>query len=686
MSSGSTAPLHQAFISAVPARRAERMLALMTVLVSCVGFVAIVPFARIRLPQVDAFVPAYESALCVNALITAALLFSQSARLRSRAVLVLAAGYLFDAEIIVLHCLTFPGAFAPDGLLGAGAQTAPYLYIAWHILFPVFVLVYALLHGTRLEIMRGSARSAALSAILSVTALVVVLSAVSIVGQHFFPEVLVGDAYRPAHPQGMGIAVWFMPVVVLVVLWRRSLPTKLDLWLMVVMTAWMLDILLSVVAGRHRFDVGFYAGRSYGLLAASFMLVVLLVELNRLYADLSASLAETEARAADLARSREEFARVQRFEALGQLVGGLAHDFNNLLTVMTGSLDLIQRDPGNAMKTARVSVSALDAARRGQRLTRQLLSFARRQILRPEVVDPNHLIADLETLLRRAVGDRTQIATLRADGLWPVRLDTSEFEAALVNLVLNARDAMGGAGRITIMTRNVTLTEAEAEAMTEARAGDYAAVSVRDTGAGMPPEVIAHALEPFFTTKGIGKGSGLGLSQVYGFVSAAGGHVAIDSTPGLGTTVTMFLPRSLEPLTQETERPIPLVAARADGQETILLVEDEPTVRDVTVEGLEALGYQVRTAQDSTEALTVLRSASRIDVLFSDVMLPGLMNGSELAIEARRLRPDLKVLLTSGHTLDALREQGVRAELDVLSKPYRHEELARRLRMVIDGR
>jgi CheY-like chemotaxis protein len=202
----------------------------------------------------------------------------------------------------------------------------------------------------------------------------------------------------------------------------------------------------------------------------------------------------------------------------------------------------------------------------------------------------------------------------------------------------------------------------------------------------MPPEVIAHALEPFFTTKGIGKGSGLGLSQVYGFVSAAGGHVAIDSTPGLGTTVTMFLPRSLEPLTQETERPIPLVAARADGQETILLVEDEPTVRDVTVEGLEALGYQVRTAQDSTEALTVLRSASRIDVLFSDVMLPGLMNGSELAIEARRLRPDLKVLLTSGHTLDALREQGVRAELDVLSKPYRHEELARRLRMVIDGR
>jgi signal transduction histidine kinase/CheY-like chemotaxis protein len=685
LSGGKPPPPHQAFLSLAPATWRERQLALLVVIISFVGFLAVLPFARLPVGRVDAFIPAYEAALCINDLVTAALLYCQFARLRSRALLILAAGYLFDAEIMIPHALTFPGAFSPTGLLGAGLQTAPWLYVLWHVGFPLFVLAYALLRGTRHERLHGSARRAAAVAIVAVSLLAIGATLLTTVGQAHLPVVINDDTYVRAAASRYSPLIWLTPVLALAALWWRHRTTTLHLWLMVVMCSWLFDIILSVIAGVRRFDVGFYAGRSFGLLSASFVLVVLLLAMNRLYADLGAALSNAEARHAELARSRQEFARVQRSEALGQLVGGLAHDFNNLLTVMIGSLDLIQRDPGNAMKVTRLSYTAQEAAERGQRVTQQLLSFARRQILRPSVVDPNRLITRLEAFLQRAAGEHVQLVMLLMPGLWPVRLDTSEFEAALLNLLLNARDAMAGTGRITILTRNVVLDETAAAEIAEAKPGAYATVAVRDTGAGMSPATMARAFEPFFTTKEIGKGSGLGLSQVYGFASAAGGHVTIASTAGAGSIVTLFLPRSLEDATPDIKPAMRAAPYVGGGHEAILLVEDDAAVREMTVESLEALGYTVVVACNAEQALDVLRSSTPIDVLFSDVVMPGAMNGAELALEARRTRPGLKVLLSSGYAEAALSQQhGVPADLEVLSKPYRRDEVARKLRSVLD--
>ncbi|MDR3538647.1 MAG: MASE4 domain-containing protein [Acetobacteraceae bacterium] len=706
MSGGNAPPLRMASLSLVSASPRERLYALLVIIASVGCFLAILPFARQSMGRVDGFVPAYEAALCVNDLITSALLFCQFARLRSRALLALAAGYLFDAQIAFAHALTFPGAFSPGGLLGAGPQSAPWLYVAWHVLFPLFVLTYALVHGTPADVLRGTPGRAAAQTVAAVTVLVGAITALVTAGQGLLPMALQGDVYLWPDPGGMRPGIIIAPVTVLLVLGCRRRLAALDLWLMMVMAAWLLDVIMSVTVSEHRFDLAFYVGRGYGLLATCFVLIVLLVELNRLYNDLAVALQEAEARNIELVRSREEFARMQRSEALGQLVGGLAHDFNNLLTVMTGSLDMIQREPGNAMRVARMSWTALEAAHRGERLTRQLLSFARRQVLRPRAVDPGRLVIRLETFLQRAVGEHIRLDCLIAPGLWPVRLDVGEFEAALLNLVLNARDALDqtgagprepgasepagtavtaggmpptrtGAGRVTILARNAVLGEADVAAMADAHPGDYVALTVRDTGQGMTPAVLARVFEPFFTTKETGRGSGLGLSQVYGFVTAAGGHVTIASTPGSGTTVTLYLPRASEQPQAEPPLVVPAVPDQAGGSATILLVEDDAALREVTVEGMETLGYTVKVARDARGALEMLRAADPIDVMFSDVVLSGGMNGAELAAQARKLRPELRVLLTTGYAETALwGEHGMPPRTEVLSKPYRRDQLA----------
>ncbi len=442
MSGGDTPPLRLASLSLVPASPRERLFALLIVLASVACFVAVLPFSRQSMIRVDGFVPAYEAVLCVNDLITAALLFGQFVRVRSRALLALAAGYLFGAEIAVAHALTFPGAFSPTGLLGAGPHSAAWLFVAWHAIFPAFVLAYALLHSTAHEMLRGTPGRAAGRAIAAVSLLVGALVVLATAGAPLLPAAMAGDTYLWPHRGSLPPGMVIPPMAALLVLGLRRHLAKLDLWLLLVMAAWLLDVVMSVTVSQQRFDLAFYVGRGYGLLATSFVLIVLLLELNRLYNDLAQALQEADARNAELARSREEFARMQRSEALGQLVGGLAHDFNNLLTVMTGSLDMIQRDPGNAMRVARMSWTALEAAHRGERLTRQLLSFARRQVLHPRVVDLGRLVVRLETFLQRAAGERVRLDCLIAPGLWPVRLDVGEFEAALLNMVLNARDAM----------------------------------------------------------------------------------------------------------------------------------------------------------------------------------------------------------------------------------------------------
>jgi signal transduction histidine kinase len=650
--------------------------------VSVVLFLVGLPFVRLPLVRSAAFIPSYEAALWVNDLITAVLLFSQFSRLQTRSLLILASGYLFDALMIVPHALTFPGVFAPAGLLDAGPQTTAWLYVFWHAGFPLFVLGYAIrpLHDAE-PLHRRPGRAIA-GAVLGTILLAAVLGAVATVGHDLLPVVIANGDYSLLVEKGISPVVWALSVGVLLVLWLRGAPTVLDLWLMVVMVAWSLDIGYSAVIGSHRYDLGFYLGRVYGLLAASFVLGVLLFEMNRLYDHLTGALDLAEIRNAELSRSREEFARVQRFEAIGQLVGGVAHDFNNLLTVVTGALDLILRDGALSSRNRRLSDMAMTAAQRGAELTQQLLTFARKQVVRPEVLNPNEVIASLQVLVSPATGERVEVVNQLSPVLWPVWLDRPQFETALVNLVLNARDAIQADGRIVIATSSVALPDGT---VPELPGGDYALVSVSDTGVGMAPEVCARAFEPFFTTKEIGKGSGLGLSQVYGFVQGAGGGVRLLSRPGAGTTVEMYLPRSSE--APMAALPLGLAPIRAaNGHETVLVVEDDPDVLNIAVSGLVELGYDIKVASDAREALAILRTDPSIDVLFSDVVMPGGMNGAQLASEAQRLRPDLKVLLTSGYTASALtQDHGLPEQMEVLRKPYRREDLANKLRLVIGG-
>ena len=390
----------------------------------------------------------------------------------------------------------------------------------------------------------------------------------------------------------------------------------------------------------------------------------------------------------DRHEAEERLSQSQKMEAIGQLTGGVAHDFNNLLTVIVGNLDMIARRPGDAGRVERLANSAMTAARRGAEVTEKLLSFSRRQVLRPETVNPNRLLHDFRTLLRRAAGETIAVEFELDPGLDPVRLDPGQFESAILNLTVNARDAMPGGGRLTIRTENLSVTEADGADLTglpDLSPGAYVRVSVSDTGHGMDAATLARAFEPFFTTKDIGKGTGLGLSQVYGFARQGGGHVRLDSAPGQGTTIAIYLPRSNG---QTASRPLegPLPLRRASAGETILVVEDEPAVLEMAVESLAELGYRTLTASHAAQALDRLKGPERIDILFSDVVMPGGMNGVQLSVEARRLRPGLRVLLASGYTGTALGEQGVPADLPLLSKPYRREDLADKLRVVMGRR
>ncbi|MEH3061544.1 MAG: MASE4 domain-containing protein [Methylobacterium radiotolerans] len=377
----------------------------------------------------------------------------------------------------------------------------------------------------------------------------------------------------------------------------------------------------------------------------------------------------------------ERLSQAQKMEAIGQLTGGVAHDFNNLLTIIVGNLDMIVRRPDDPARVARLATSAMTAARRGAEVTEKLLSFSRRQVLRPETVDPNRLLTDFEALLRRAVGETIAVEFDLGADLDPVRLDPGQFESAILNLAVNARDAMPDGGRLLVRTENLTVSTERTD-IPDLPPGAYVRVTVRDTGAGMDEATVARAFEPFFTTKDVGKGTGLGLSQVYGFARQGGGRVAIDSEVGLGTTVSIYLPRSTEAAAPaRTDGPGPLRLA-ANG-EVVLVVEDEPAVLEMAIESLRELGYRTLTATHAAEALECLRGPGRVDIMFTDVVMPGGMDGVQLAVEARHLRPDIRVLLASGYTASALAADGVPADMPLLRKPYRREDLAEKLRAVL---
>jgi CheY-like chemotaxis protein len=359
-------------------------------------------------------------------------------------------------------------------------------------------------------------------------------------------------------------------------------------------------------------------------------------------------------------------------EAVGRLTGGVAHDFNNLLTVVIGALDIMLRSPDDAAKRQKLGEAALAAARRGEGLTHQLLAFSRRQALRPEAVDLNAQIRESEPLLRRAVGEAVEFRLKLRRGGARVNVDPSQFEAALLNLVVNARDAVGDRGRITIQTASCTVGPGE---VVDLAAGDYVCVTVADNGAGMPPEVIARVFEPFFTTKAVGKGTGLGLSQVYGFARQSGGAAQISSTVGRGTEIRLFLPPRDEAagITADAgpEAARPMAAGRR-----LLLVEDDVSVAVVALELLEGLGLEVRAVETAPQALDLLKRET-FDMMLSDVVMPGGMTGIELARACGRDYPDMRVVLTSGYAGEDVDAALADAPWPFLRKPYSGEQLAR---------
>ncbi len=388
--------------------------------------------------------------------------------------------------------------------------------------------------------------------------------------------------------------------------------------------------------------------------------------------------------AARLAETEEALRQAQKMEAVGQLTGGVAHDFNNLLQIVVGNLETLQRKmPQTDARLKRATDNAMEGARRAANLTQRLLAFSRRQPLNPRAVELNRLVRGMSELLGRTLGELVDIETQLEPDLWRVAIDENQLESALLNLAVNARDAMPQGGRLRIETRNLALTDPSISGIA---AGEYAALIVTDSGSGMESHVLARAFEPFFTTKAVGQGTGLGLSQVYGFVKQSGGHVQIESTPGVGTAIKILLPRLLAELDAQPDVPIEPQRSRRSG-ETILVVEDDDSVRAYTVDLLQELGYRVHQARDGHSALKVLNDSSigHIDLLFSDVVLPGGLNGQQLANAALKLRPDLKVLFATGYARDVIVHDGrLDPGVQLIGKPFGYEDLALKLRHVLE--
>jgi nitrogen-specific signal transduction histidine kinase len=374
--------------------------------------------------------------------------------------------------------------------------------------------------------------------------------------------------------------------------------------------------------------------------------------------------------------------QAQKMEAVGQLTGGIAHDLNNMLTVITGNIEILAEGVAASPQLAALAKAIDEAAARGADLTHRLLAFARKQPLQPREVDVNSLIIEATNLLRPTLGAHIEIETMLASDTSRALIDPSQLTNTILNLALNARDAMAEGGKLTIETRNIFLDESYSNMNNEAIAGDYVMIAVSDSGRGIPPDTLERVFEPFFTTKETGKGSGLGLSMVYGFVKQSGGHIMIYSKEGRGTTVRIYLPRA-SGIAQPSLKVMTAPGVER-GRETILVVEDDQMVRPLVVRQIQSLGYVALTAATAEEALVVIDGGQEIDLLFTDLIMPGGMNGRLLADEALRRRPSLKILFTSGHSDNEVTHDG---RLDdgvlLLAKPYRKSELARMIRSAL---
>jgi PAS domain S-box-containing protein len=785
-------PEARPFPSTAAPTEKEQRLALAVVLVSAALFLISVPFARQKLPEFWVFIPVYQSALAINDLVTATLLLTQFAHLRSRSLLVLAGGYFFTCAMVVMHALSFPGLFAPGGLLTGGPQTTAWLYTFWHLGFPIAVIAYVHLKDAGGDTVATAPRTAILYGFGAISAAVTLLTLLATVGHPILPEVMSGNGYTWVLPVVVA-AICLLSLVALVQLWRSPRRSTIDLWLMVALVTWIFDIALSALLNAGRFDVGFYLGRFYGLLAATFVLIALLAKTGELYAKLARLLDAEETghrresalrqrifdtsldlilvvnrqglvqqvspsvrsilgyepeamigRSAteylhreDLARTRNEMRdasrggmrgtfdcryvhkngrivplswkglwsepdqqhffvgrdmternglerqlrQAQKMEAIGQLTGGVAHDFNNILAVIIGMAELTAAAVANDPKVLAMVKQIDESAERGAQLVQRMLAFARKQPLEPRVLDINATVQHSVAILERTLGEHISVHAGLGTDLWPATADPSQLEDAILNLAVNARDAMPNGGRLVIETANMHLDQAYAE-NADIAAGDYVVITVTDSGTGIPSDVLERVFEPFFTTKEVGRGTGLGLSMVYGFVKQSRGHVKIYSEVGHGTSIRLYLPRAVQP-SQSMPTSAPAGETIAGGRETILVVEDDASVRSMAVGVLEGLGYDVRQAPDGQSALELLRADTRIDLLFTDMVMPNGMNGHDLIRAATGLRPDLKALLTSGYSEQFIKTGGDAPNVRLLNKPYRRESLATAVRLAL---
>ncbi|WJR81856.1 PAS domain S-box protein [Bradyrhizobium sp. NP1] len=913
----------------MPATRRDRMAALAVVGVSALLFACVAPFAGVPLTPIPAFVASYQSALAVNDLLTAILLFAQFSILRSRALALVASGYLFTAFAALAHALTFPGLFTPTGLFGSGPQTTVWLYMAWHGVFPLLVLGYALLKDRQEDIVADGSVGRVIAVFVALVAALIAGILWTVTGGHQYLPVLLSGGRYTTTMIGVVSSIWALCLATVAVLWLRRPHSVLDIWLMVVLCAWLFDVALSAIINVARFDLGFYAGRIYGLCAASFVLAVLLIENVLLQAQMSrrvgalrrqaasdrdyygererlfAAVVEsandaiitktldgritgwnraaeklfgypaaeavgqsidmivpperraelrdilcrigqgeiiehyetlrlhksgreinvslsisplrsasgeiigaskaardiTEVKRTQMALSRElderqrifetsqdlivvtdtagtyvqvspsavailgyqpeemvgrsavdfihaddlehtrtemrsarqgrqirnfetryihkdgqavmlnwtgswseparryffigrdltekqaaeaQFRQAQKMDAVGQLTGGVAHDFNNILTVITGTIGILQEAVTDRPELVSIAKLIDDAAERGAHLTKHLLAFARKQPLQPREIDLNALVVDAAKLLRPTLGEQIEISPLLAQDAWAALVDPNQLITAILNLALNARDAMPDGGKLVIETRNVYLDEGYASMHSEVTPGNYVMVAVSDTGSGIPAAMLERVFDPFFTTKEVGKGTGLGLSMVFGFVKQSGGHIKIYSEEGHGTTVRIYLPRSSG--LEMTAAEVVASAEARGGNECVLVVEDDRLVRQYVLTQIRSLGYATLEAENATEALSIIDGNPDIDLLFTDVIMPGPMNGRQLVDEALRRRPALKTLFTSGYTENAIVHHGrLDSGVLLLAKPYRKAELAQMIRTALDN-
>jgi len=412
-------------------------------------------------------------------------------------------------------------------------------------------------------------------------------------------------------------------------------------------------------------------------------------ETVRAKAGLEAANATLEQRVAEESRARANveaaLLQAQKMEAVGQLTGGLAHDFNNLLMGISGSLEVLRmrHAQGRVDEMDRFLTAAMGATKRAAALTHRLLAFSRRQTLDPKPTNVNRLVLGMEELIRRTIGPSIELEVVSSSGIWVTKIDQGQLENSLLNLCINARDAMPSGGKVTIETHNRWLDERAAAAQ-DLPVGQYVSVCVSDTGCGMPPEIAARAFDPFFTTKPIGQGTGLGLSMIYGFARQSGGQVRIYSEVGKGTNVCLYLPRDMGQESNDDERPSGFLPAPESTEATVLVIDDEPTVRMLVAEVLHELGYVALEAGDAVEGLKIVQSETRIDLMVTDVGLPGGMNGRQLAEAAREVRPSLNVLFITGYAENAVLSHGhLEPGMHVLTKPFAMETMASRIQDLV---